>query len=802
MARIRYAVRAVVKTPGYSAAVMVVLMLGIGANAAMFSALDQVVIRPLPFEAPDRLAAVWEDFSAFGTPKQRVSPGTFFDWQRRTRAFSALAAYHSSGFTLTGDGEPEALTGIAATANLIPTLGVQPLIGRTFTGAEEKPGVRLVVISHRLWQRRFQRDAGVLGRTMRLNGEAYTVIGVMPPGFQFPDGRCDYWIPLGLEPELAARRNSHFLFVIGRLRSDRTWNDAHSDMSAVAAQLAAEHPDSNARIGISVDTLRDEMLHGSETALLVLFGAASCVLLIACANAANLALVRTSERQGDIAIRMALGASPGRVAADTLIESGLLAAAGAAAGLVLARWCLSALEWLVPGGVAGSTPLHIDARAVGVAALAAGGATMAFGLFPVLHSAANRSLPSIASANRRTTGSTGGRLRQLLVVVEVALALVLLTASGLLIETLFKLRTVDTGFRTERVLTASIEAPYPKYADPAVRRRFFENLVTAVGALPGVESVGLTSDLPYTSRGNTMSIRVEHREREAGLGSDALFRLVSPGYLRTIGARLDAGRLLADTDTRESTPVVVVNESFRRQYFNGANLLGHRIDSGTGTNGPLWMTIVGVVADVRERGSDQQNKPAVYVPFTQTDIAFFQASEVAVRTFVPPMSIANDLKRVVWTIDPAQPVSQVRTMDEIVDADVAGRQQVLTLVLAFSAIALTLAGIGLYSVLSSVVAQTRHEIGVRIAIGASPRSVVNSVLTRAAGLTAAGVITGLLSAAAVTRVLGSLLYEVSPLDPRVLGAVALLIASIAMAASYVPAHRAASTDPVTVLRGD
>jgi predicted permease len=802
MTTIRLAVRALSKSPGYSAAVILVLMLGIGANSAVFSALDQVVIRPLPYADPDRLAALWEDFSAFGSPKSRVSPATFYDWQNRNRSFSELATYRTSELTVTGDGEPEALAGIGATGNLIPMLGVRPLMGRTFTAAEEQPGSRLVVISHRLWQGRLAGDPGVLGRTLRLNDESYAVIGVMPPGFHFPDSSSDYWVPIGLTPQLAARRNSHFLHVVGRLLTDRSWADARADMNGVAAQLASEYPASNARVGISVSPLKDDILAGANTSLLILFAAAGCVLLIACANVANLALARGSRRQHEVLVRMALGASRRRIAADMLLESTLLASAGAAAGLVVAGWGLSGLQWLVPAGVTGATHLHIDGRAVLFAAVIATVTVIAFGAAPIALHTAEAALSSVSSANPRIAGRPGGRLRQGLVVLEVALALVLLVAAGLLVETLVKLRTIDTGFRAERVLTAAIQAPHPKYADAAVRRRFYESIVEKVAAIPGVDSVGLTSDLPYTSRGNTMAIRIEHREQEAGLEQDALFRLVSPGYLRTIGARLVAGRLLARSDTSESTPVVVINQSFVRRYFAGSNPLGQRVDSGTGIEGRLWMTIVGVVADVRERGADLETKPAVYVPFEQTAIAFFQPSEIAVRTSVTPLSIAGELRRAVWSIDPQQPVSTVRTMDQIVDDDLAGRQQVLTLIAAFSGVALLLAAVGLYSVLSYIVTQTKREIGVRMAIGASPGTIVNSVLRHTALLTTAGVAAGLLSSVVVTRLLASLLYEVSPLDPRVMGAVSAAIAVIALLAAYLPAKRAAATDPLVVLRGD
>jgi predicted permease len=802
MTDVRRAVRSLIKTPAYSMAVVAVLTLGIGANTAVFSAIDQILIRPLPYHDPDRLAAIWEDFSAFGTPRQRVSPGTFFDWQKRNRSFSELAAYHSSGLTATGDGEPEALDGIAATANLIPALGVRPLLGRTFIREEESPGNRIAVISHRLWQRRLAGDLAVVGRTLRLSGEPYEVIGVMPPDFRFPDGRCDYWIPIGLAPDLAARRNSHFLYVVGRLQPGRTWADARAEMNGIATSLASQYPSTNSRVGVTVSRLKDDLVADADTSLLVLLGAAGCLLLIACANVANLALAHNSARRHDISIRMALGASRRRITAEILVEGLILAAAGAAASLVAARWGILALQWLVPSGMAGVVQLHVGRRAVLFTAAAATCTAVFFSAAPILLQTAGDTLSSVGRGSPRTAGQPGGRLRQALVVFEVALALVLLVVAGLLVETLFKLRTIDTGFNAARVLTAVIEVPYPKYADALARTAFFQRVIENVHGVKGVEKVGLTSDLPYTSRGNTMSIRIEGREQESALGRDALFRLVSQEYLQAIGARLKAGRLLDLRDGSETAPAVVVNESFARQYFPGSTPLGHRIDSGTGGDKPLWMTIVGVLADVRERGAALESKPAVYVPFTQTAIGFFQPSEIAVRTSVDPLSIANALRRAVWAVDPEQPVSDLRTMDEIVENDSRGRQQVLSLVGGFSAVALLLAVVGLYSVLSYTVAQTRREIGVRMTIGASPTTVVKMILARAATLVAAGVGLGLASAIGVTRVLASLLYEVSPLDPRVLVGVSVTVAGVAMLAALLPARRAAATDPLVILRDE
>jgi putative ABC transport system permease protein len=793
---VRLAIRFLKRSPAFTITVILVMALGIGANSAIYAALDQTVIRALPYRDPDRLAMVWEDFSAFGVPQQRVSPATFLDWRRGTQIFVDLAAYGATTANLSESGAPEQVFGQRITSNLIPLLGVTPFIGRSFTPEEEQPGVRVVILSYRLWMRTFGGNHDLIGTSILMDGQSCVVIGVMPQRFAFPDDQTEYWVPFGLGPQLLNRRNSHFLKVVGRLKPDRDVAAARGDMKRIADELAAAYPATNAHVGIAVVPLKEDMLGSSATAFRLLVGAAACVLLIACANVANLQLARASRRRHDVSVRLALGASPRRVIAGLLIENLLLSAGGGAVGLLVARWSLPALQRMVPPSVAGFVAIHLDVRAFAFTAVVAAAAGILFGLAPAIQLA--RLTPT-----GRATGSPGTqRVRSGLVVAELAIALVLAVGAVLLVETLYHLEAVDPGFSSRGILTANLSISLTKYQDPVRRRRFYDEVLAGARAIPGTLSAGLTSDLPYTSRGNTMSLLIEGQEAPKGVGQDALFRLVSAGYLETIGARLREGRLLDGRDRDTSPPVVVVNETLAHQFWPAESALGHRIDTGTGDGARRWMTIVGVVDDVRERGLDLALKAGVYVPFTQTDITFFQPSEVAIRTARAPQAIADALEDAVHKVDAEQPVSNIRSMDAIVGAELGDRTQVLQLLGAFAGLALILAGLGTYAVLSYVVSQRTREIGLRLAIGAQPHDIVRSMLRYVGALAAGGVLVGLAGAAASTRFLSALLYGVTPLDTATLGAVAVLLVALALLASYAPTRRAASLDPVAALRED
>lgn len=787
---LRYALRLLMRAPGFTLAVVLVLALGIGANSAIFSAVDQLVIRPLAYPDSGRLTMLWEDFSAFGVARNRVSPATFLDWRRRSQAYADMAAYAGPATKdLSGNGAPEEVVGQSVTANLLSLLGTPPFLGRTFQPEEEHVDSQVVVLSYRLWQRRFGGDPNLVGRTILMSGTNYTVNGIMPAGFQFPDRQTEFWIPIGMSPPLLARRNSHFLKVVGRIKPGRQAADAQADMSAVARLLARQFPATNARVGITVVPLKDEFLGDTRTAFLVLIGAAGCVLLIACANVGTLLLVRASGRRAEIAVRAALGAGPLRLLRQALTENLLLAAGGGLLGLLLGSWGMAVLNRMVPTGF--PADLRLDVRMAAFSAAITLCSGLLFGLAPAVGL-------SRARVAARTVVAGRSRLRDALVAAELAIALVLVTGAGLLVETLVHLRAVDPGFRADGILTAEINVAFARHQGH--NQRFYEDVLGHVRSIPGVQSAGLTSDLPYTSRGNTMGLAIEGQPAVGGLGQDVLFRLVSPGYLETEGARIQQGRLLAERDNEDAPPVVVINETLARQYWQGESPVGRRIDTGTGDGKPRWMTIVGVVRDMRERGLDLALKGAVYVPFAQTGITFFQPSEIAVRTSRDPLSLSKELQQAVWAVNRDQPVSNIRPMSAIVAGEMANRTNVLRLLGGFAGLALALAALGIYGVLSYVVSQRTREIGVRMAIGATRWDIVRAILGYWAALTGSGLAAGVAIALAVTRMLSVLLYGVSPLDARTFVAAPALLAAIALAASLIPARRAAGVDPAIALR--
>jgi putative ABC transport system permease protein len=789
---VRYTVRVLSKAPGFTLAVVLVLALAIGSNSAIFSALDQIVIRSLPYADPDRLVMLWEDFSAFGVAKNRVSPATFLDWRRRNQAFEDIAAYAGPAtMDLSGGGPPEEVLGQSVTANLLSLVGVPAMLGRTFRPDEEHVDSLVVVLSHRLWQRRFNSDPNLAGHAILMNGQNYTVVGVMPRGFQFPDRHTEFWVPIGMSPQLLTRRNSHFLKVIGRVKAGRSMTQAQADMSSVARQLATEFPNTNLRVGIHVVPLKDEVVGESRRTFLILISAAGCVLLIACANIGNLLLVRASARRREMAMRAALGADPIRLLRQVLTENLLLAAAGGILGLLLATWSIAALGSMVPAGL--SIELRLNMRMVVFSAAITLISALLFGIAPAIKL-------SQAGISSRSVVGDRGKLRDLLVVAEVAIALVLVICAGLMIETLAHLRAVDPGFRPANILTADINVAFSKSLGK--NQHFYNDVLLRLRSIPGVKAAGLTSDLPYTSRGNTMGIKIEGKSAQGDLGQDVLFRLVSPAYLEIMGTQLKEGRFLEDRDSEDAPPVVVINETLARQYWPGESPLGRRIDTGTGDGKPRWMTIVGVVRDIRERGLDLALKGAVYVPFTQTSITFFQPSELAVATSREPLSLAHEVQRAVWAVESDQPVSDIRTMNAIVDEELASRAQVLRLLAAFSGLALLLAALGIYGVLSYVVSQRTREIGVRMAIGASRWDIVRTILAYSGRLTLSGLAVGIVIALASTRILSGLLYGISALDPRIFLVVASVLAAIALLASLAPTLRAARVDPTIALRDE
>jgi putative ABC transport system permease protein len=795
VADIRYSLRLVRRAPGFAAIAIATLALGIGANTAIYSIVDSVLLRPLPYGDPDRIVMVWEDASFIGFARNTPAPANYFDWKQRNRVFTDMAATRGAVANLTAGGPPEQILGRRVTANFFSVLDVRPILGRTFTEEEDRTAAPVAIISYGLWQRRYGGDPTVVGTSILMNGSAMTVIGVMPQTFVFRSREIDFWAPIQFTPAEAANRTSHFLNVVARLRPGVTLEQARGEMNRIAAELTAEYPDSNGRQGAVVVPIKTELLGNMELALIVLMGAAGCVLLIACANLASLLLSRAVARRSELAVRVALGADAPRLVRQMIVEALVLALAGGALGLAMAPAGMTLIAGLVPTTVPDLAPARIDPRLLGFTL----GLSMLTGLFFSIVPAVQAARASLNDALRQggRAGVGGGRAltRDALVVGQVAAALVLLVGAGLMLRTLANLRATDVGFRTDGLLTMRTTLPPAKYPDAAARLAFYERVLAEVRQLPGVRSAGYVSMLPFLSQGNTSGYRIEGRAVESG--QDALFRAGTNNYLKTLGVQLVEGRLPDERDGPDAPLIVVVNETFARRYWANQSALGHRV-SFSGPDGP-WRTIVGVVKDVRERGYDLEMKPGVYVTYAGLGNAWIPEN-LAIRADGDLPGLADAVRRVIAGVDPEQPVAAVRSMEEIIDLNVVGRRQQTLLLTTFAALALLLASVGLYGVLSYAVTRRRREIGVRLALGASRSDVVRLVVGHGLALTGIGLALGLVAAWAVTRAVSSLLYGVQPTDLVTFTIVVGLLTAVAVAACGVPAMRAARLDPMNVLR--
>ena len=799
---IRHAFRIFRKSPGVYGLAVLTLVLGIGANTAIFSVVKEVLLAPLPFREPDRLVMVWEDASLFGFPHNTPAPANYADWKAQNHVFESMAALTWQTITLTGGGEPEKVSGYGVTADFFPMLGVRPALGRTFVPSEDRPGAhKVVVLSYGLWQRRFGGDRDVLGRELLLNGEKHTVVGVMPQGFQFMEPFIGLWRPAALSAEELANRNGHYLWVVARLKAAVTLEEARSDMRTVMARIAAAHPGSAGKLGIVVVPLKEELTGQARTPLLVLLGAVACVLLIACANVANLLLSQAVSRSREVAIRTALGAGRGVIVRQFLIESVLLAVMGAGGGLMLAYWAFDFLAGLIPAAVSLTSQPRLDpivlAFTFGIALVTG----LAFGVWPAFRSARQDATQVMrAGTARGGIGLTESRIRGVLVSAEVALAAMLLVGAGLLIQTMARLNRQYESLAAERVLTLRTNLPEYKYDTPAKRAGFYNRVLERVAALPGVSYAGYTTAVPLEWKGGTSGFEIEGRPRDPNVAYDANHRQVSADYLRAIGIPVKRGRHFTAADSEKSQPVAIINETMARQFWPNADPIGQRFR--TGDTSP-WITVVGVAGDVRQMGVDVPVKAEMYVPYTQVPgMVWFAPGALVVRTSADPMTLAPLVREEIRAIDPDQPVANVRTMNEVLGEETLQRRMGTTLLGIFAALALGLACLGIYGVLAYFVVQHTPEIGVRVALGAKAADILRLVLGRSAILVAVGLVTGLCGALALSRVIRSLLFDVSATDPATFVAVALTLGAVSFLASYVPARRAATIDPAIALRSE
>ncbi|MGD1093029.1 MAG: ABC transporter permease [Bryobacteraceae bacterium] len=795
LADLRYGLRLLRQAPGFTLIAICALALGIGANTAIFSTLDAVVLRPLPYEDPDRVMMVFEDASFIGFAHNTPAPANYIDWREQNHVFTDMAATRNRSVSIIGDGSPEQLYGLAVTPNFLSVLGVRPLMGRMFTEKEDRNAAPVVLISYGLWQRRYAGAASVLDRTILLNDARYTVVGVMPRDFVYRDRERDFWFPINVTPKFRALRDSHYLSVVARLKPGATVQQASEEMHAIGKRLEQQYPNSDRFTGVVVVPIKEDLLGKTRTALLVLMAAAGCVLLIACANLASLLLARAVARKRELAVRAALGAGRGRLIRQMVTEGALLSLAGGALGLGLSLAGMRILEGLVPLGLPSTARPTVDLRLLAFTLLLSLITGVVFSIVPAFQAAHASVNEALKQGGRSGADVRGRATRDALVVLEVAAALVLLTGAGLMIQTMAKLRAVDLGFRADHLLTIRT-ALGPKYNDFAKRLDYYQRVLGQTAALPGVESAAFGSTLPFQSIGNTRGYKIEGLPPDLNFSPDALFRNGTSTYLQTLGVKLREGRLFDGSETAASPPVVIINETFARHFWPKESALGHRVS--VDYPNPVWRTVIAVVEDVQERGYDLWMKPGIYLPAEQ--VGGDTADYLVVRTKNQPASLIPAVRRVIAAADPEQPISNVQTMDEIIADKVADRQQQMTLLGAFAGLALVLASIGLYGVLSYAVTQRSREIGLRMALGASAASMTRLVVGQGIALTGAGLLIGLLGACAATRALKNLLYGVSTTDPLTFAAVAALLTLISLAACWIPARRASRLDPIVVLR--
>lgn len=796
-ADLKFALRQLLGNPGFSAIAVITLALGIGANTAIFSVINAVLLRPPPFHEPDRLAYISE--KSKDLDGMSVAYPNYQDWQRHQEAFTSLAAFRSEQWNLTGDGHPERITGLQVSANFFPTLGVQPLRGRVFNEEEDRiGGERVVVLGEGLWQRRFGGDPSVLNRTVTLNGDPYTVIGILPAAFQFPS-RVQLWTPIGHKAEWTDQRGWHpGMYVIGRLKPGIELPEARRALEGVAARLAKEYPDTNTGNSVTVMALQERLAGPSiRTALLTLLGAVTVVLLIACTNVTNLLLARAARRQKEMVVRLALGASRWQLLRQLLIESFALAGLGGFAGLLLAYWGTVGLTHLLPAQAQEMVSITIDRTVLIFSFVVAVATGFLFGLAPAWKLAHRDSSDALKEGGRtEVEGSGRGLGRRLLVVGEVAFALMLLVAAGLLLRSFSRLQAVPVGLDPRNVLTLQLSLPQYKYPDDDRQAQFYQRAVEEVRTLPGVRSAAFIAPLPLGFGGWQSGVRVEGQpEPKPGQGLMSDFAVVTPDYFKSMGVPLLKGRAFTDADDGKY-PVCIIDETFERKHFAG-DAVGKRLARGS-TNAP-WMTIVGVAGHVKNYGAGEESRIETYVPVAQNG-----ANEMSliVKTAVAPESLAEAVRNRILSVDPDQPVAEILTMEQVLARTVAERRLAMLLLSLFAGLALVLAAIGLYGVMAFNVARRTREIGIRMALGAQAGDVLGLVLRQGGKLVGFGVVAGLTGAFAVTQLMRTLLFQIHPTDAVTYTATPLLLALVALLACWLPAHRASRLDPIAALRKD
>ena len=808
MQDLRYGTRTLFKQPGFTLIAVITLALGIGANATIFSVINSLLLKPIPFPDPDRLALIWENQANAPDNLSIVSAPNYLDWQRQNDVFASMALFDSAGkgYNLSGSGEPERVSGVRVSWSFFEVLGVKPRLGRAFLPDEEIAGKhQVVVISDGLWRARYNADPALVGKTIRVDSEEFTVIGVMPPEFEFQffGPLRQLWVPISYT-EGDRERGSHSFYSIARLKPNVTMEQARARMRTIGLSLAQQYPKDNVGKSATAIPIVGFGLENQRRTLFTLFAVAGFVLLIACVNVANLLMARGAMRQREFAIRSALGASRARTIRQLLTESLLLAFAGGLSGMLVAVWSSNLLVKVLPGNLRAVPFRSLNGIAIDIKVLAfAWGITcltgIIFGLAPALIFSRRNVNESLQEKSRGATGGAGARLRQALVVIEVALALVVLTGAGLMIQSMARLLNVAPGLNPTNLLTLNISLPQENtYYSPPAHPQFAHDLQEQVGSIPGVVAVSAVSHLPIGGGQAGRGFVIEGQpDPGAENQPNAGYSVICPNYFRTMGIKLVSGREFTEQDTPNAPGVIVINEALVKRYWPNETPIGKRIKIGYFDSNSPWLTIVGITQDVKQGGLDRQSRREFFRPYNQ---AAWPVMTIVVRTAANPAAILTPLKQALARIEPDRAVSGIRTMDEVIHDSLGSRRFPMLLLMAFSLVALTLAAVGISGVVSFSVSQRTREIGIRMALGARKGNVLRLVLNRSMGAAITGILFGLLGSFALTRFLAGLLFEVKPMDPIVLGTVAVLLAGVAFVACYLPARRAMNVDPMIALR--
>jgi putative ABC transport system permease protein len=798
---LHYAFRRLLKNPGFTAIAVLTLALGIGANSAIFSVINAVLLRPLPYPESDRLVGVYHVWKG---SRAVMSPANFLDVRQQTRTLDEVASVDAGEVTLTGAGDPIRIHATEVTANFFDLLRVRPMLGRTFAADENEPGKdNVIVLAYGLWQLRFGGRTNAIGSTASIDGTPRTIVGVMPRGFSYPADQ-QAWIPMELTPDIKDARGAWYLSVIARLKPGVSPEQSANEVAAIGQDLERKYPKANTDLGFTTFPLHEALVGDLRPALLVLIGAVGFVLLIACANVANLLLARALARETELAVRTAMGAGRGRLVRQLLTESLVLGIGGGLAGLLVAAWGADMLVALQPEGIPRLNDVAID-RSVILFTVAISVLTgLMFGAIPAVQMTGGSLAQSLKEGGRGTIAARGSaRMRSILVVTEMALALMLLAGAGLLIKSFGRLQAVDPGFQPTQTLSFEVRPPRTTYADDAQMLAFYERVIDGIRGLPGVRSAGGVTSLPLSGGRFNITFKVKGRPDPAPGQEPAMeVRVATTDYFRTLGIPLKRGRVFTDADVITAPWVVVLSEAAARKYFPNEDPIGKTIEMGWG-KGPgtrrAGGEVVGIVGDVKELGLDEEFPAEIYLPMRQWTVG---RMAVVARTAVPPLSLADPSKRVVRDIDANLPVANIRTVEEVIARSIAQPRFYMLLLGAFAAVALTLAAIGIFGVMSYMVSQRTREIGIRMALGARAGTVVSMVVRQAMLLAAAGLVLGVVAALALSRTMTTLLFDLSPTDPATFGTVAIVLACVAFFASYIPARRAATVDPTVALRAE